>query len=72
MENVFKQCKENIIKNLGNIPNSKKEMTLLKYDIFLDIISSDELDVQNEKDICDLVIVYIKSRREIPEEKTRY
>ena len=69
MENVFKQCKENIIKNLGNIPNSKKEMTLLKYDIFRDIISSDELDVQNEKDVCDLVIEYIKSRREIPEEK---
>ena len=69
MENVFQQCKENIIKNLGNIPNSKKEMTLLKYDIFRDIISSDELDVQNEKDICDLVIEYIKSRREIPEEK---
>ena len=69
MENVFQQYKENIIKNLGNIPNSKKEMTLLKYDIFRDIISSDELDVQNEKDICDLVIEYIKSRREIPEEK---
>ena len=69
MENVFNQCKENIIKNLGNTPNSKKEMTLLKYDIFRDIISSDELYVQNEKDICDLVIVYIKSRREIPEEK---
>ena len=69
MENVFKQCKENIIKNLGNIPNSKKEMTLLKYDIFRDIISSDELYVQNEKDICDLVIEYIKSRRETPEEK---
>ncbi len=69
MENVFQQCKENIIKNLGIIPNSKKEMTLLKYDIFHDIISSDELDVQNEKDICDLVIEYIKSRREIPEEK---
>ena len=69
MENVFQQCKENIIKNLGNIPNSKKEMTLLKYDIFRDIISSDELDVQNEKDVCDLVIEYIKSRREIPEEK---
>ena len=69
MENVFQQYKENIIKNLGNIPNSKKEMTLLKYDIFRDIISSDELDVQNEKDVCDLVIEYIKSRREIPEEK---
>ena len=69
MKNVFKQCKENIIKNLGIIPNSKKEMTLLKYDIFRDIISSDELYVQNEKDICDLVIEYIKSRREIPEER---
>ena len=69
LENVFKQCKENIIKNLGIIPNSKKEMTLLKYDIFRDIISSDELYVQNEKDVCDLVIEYIKSRRETPEEK---
>ena len=69
MENVFKQCKENIIKNLGSISNAKKEMTLLKYDIFREIISSDELDVQNEKDICDLVIEYIKSRRKIPEEK---
>ena len=69
MENVYKQCKENIIKNLGNITNSKKEMTQLKYETFRDIISSDELDVQNEKEICDLVIEYIKFSREIPEEK---
>ena len=69
MENVHKQCKENIIKNLGNISNLKKEMTQLNYGTFRDIIASDELYVENEKDICDIVIEYIKFRREIPEEK---
>ena len=68
MEEVHKQCKENIIKNLGNIKNAKKEMTILKYETFKDIISSDQIDVESEKDICDLVIEYIKFRREIPEE----
>ena len=68
MEEVHKQCKENILKNLGNIKDAKKELTMLKYDTFKDIISSDELDAESEKDICDLVIEYIKFRREIPEE----
>ena len=68
MEEVHKQCKEYIIKNLGNIKNAKKELTILKYDTFKDIISSDEIDAESEKDICDLVIAYIKFRREIPEE----
>ena len=68
MEEVHKQCKENIKKNLGNIRDAKKELTALKYDTFKDIISSDEIDVENEKEICDLVIEYIKFRREIPEE----
>ena len=69
MEEVHKQCKKNIINHLGNIRNAKKEFTILKYDTFKDIISSDEIDVESEKDICDLVIEYIKFRREIPEEK---
>ena len=68
MEEVHKQCKEYIIKNLGNIKNAKKELTILKYETFKDIISSDEIDAESEKDICDLVIEYIKFRREIPEE----
>ena len=68
MEELHKQCKENIIKNLRNIKNAKKEMTTLKFDTFKDIISSDEIDAESEKDVCDLVIEYIKFRREIPEE----
>ena len=46
-------------------------MTELKYDTFKDIISSDEIDVEKEKEISDLVIEYIKSRREIPENKLK-
>ena len=68
MDEVHKYCKENIIKNLGKIKNIKKEITRLNYDTFKDIISSDEIDVENEKQICDLVIEYIKFIREIPEE----
>ena len=68
MDVVHKYCKENIIKNLGKIKNIKKEITRLNYDTFKDIISSDEIDAENEKQIFDLVIEYIKFQREIPEE----
>ena len=68
MEEVHKHCKENIIYNLGKIKNVKKELTSLNYDTFKDIISSDEIDAESEKDICDFVIEYLKVRREIPEE----
>ena len=68
MEVVHKQCKENIIKNLGKIQNIKKEITILQFETFKEIISSDEIDAESEKDICDLVIEFIKLRREIPEE----
>ena len=68
MKEVHEQCKENIIKSLGKIKNLTKEMTRLNYDTFKDIISSDKIDAENEKEICDIVIEYIKFRREIPEE----
>ena len=68
MDEVHQYYKENIIKNLGKIKNIKKEITRLNYDTFKDIISSDEIDAENEKQIFDLVIEYIKFQREIPEE----
>jgi len=46
-----------------------KRITKLKYEAFKDIISADELDIEGEKDVADLVIEYIRSRREIPKEK---
>ena len=66
---LHKECTNKIKKNIGNVTNKSKELTELKYDTFKDIISADEIDLESEKDIADLVIEYIKSRREIPEEK---
>ena len=68
LEELRKECSNKIKSNLGNIKNLKKEIIELKYNTFKDIISSDELDIEQEKDVADLVIEYIKSRRNIPEE----
>ena len=69
LDDLLKECSKKIKENLGNIQNNKKELVELKYNSFKDIVSSDELDVEQEKDVADLVIEYIKSRRSIPEEK---
>ena len=69
LDELRKECSNKIKTSLGNIKNKSKELTELKYDTFKDIISSDELDVEQEKDVAELVIEYIKSRRNIPEEK---
>ena len=68
LEELRKECSNKIKNHLGNIPNKTKVLTELKFDTFKDIISSDELDVEQEKDVADLVIEYIKSRKNIPEE----
>ena len=69
LEELRKECSNKMKQNLGNIPNKAKELTQLKFDTFKDIISSDELDIEQEKEVADLVIEYIKFRRNIPEEK---
>ena len=69
LEELRKECSNKIKNNLGNIQNKAKELTELKYETFKDIISSDALDVEQEKDVVDLVIEYLKSRRKIPEEE---
>ena len=68
-EELRKECSKKIKEKLGNIPNREKALTELQFNTFKDIISSDELDVEQEKDVADLVIEYIKFRRNIPEEK---
>ena len=64
-----KACANKIKKSLGNVTNKAKEMIDLDYDTFKDVISADELDVEGEKEVAELVLEYIKSRREIPEVK---
>ena len=66
---LHKECSNRIKKKIGNVTNKTKELTELNYETFKDIISADEIDLEGEKEIADLVLEYIKSRREIPEEK---
>ena len=66
---LHKECSNRIKNKIGNVSNKSKELTELNYETFKDIISSDEIDLEGEKEIADLVLEYIKSRREIPEEK---
>ena len=66
---LHKECSNRIKKKIGNVTNKTKELTELNYDTFKDIISADEIDLEGEKEVADLVLEYIKSRREIPEEK---
>ena len=66
LPNLYKECIYKIKKNLGKLKSRNRELTELNFDSFKDIISSDEIDVEDEKEISDLVIEYIKSRREIP------
>ena len=66
---LHKECSNRIKKKIGNVSNKGRELTELNYETFKDIISSDEIDLEGEKEVADLVLEYIKSRREIPEEK---
>ena len=66
---LHKECLKRIKQKIGNVSNKSKELTELNYETFKDIISSDEIDLEGEKEIADLVLEYIKSRRELPEEK---
>ena len=69
MPELHKECSNRIKQKIGNVPNKNRELTELNYETFKDIISSDEIDLESEKEIADLVLEFIKSRREIPEEK---
>ena len=66
---LHKECLKRIKQKIGNVNNKSKELTELNYETFKDIISSDEIDLEGEKEIADLVLEYIKSRKELPEEK---
>lgn len=45
--------------------DSIKTMVEFNYDLFKEIVSSDELQIDNEKDVCDIILKYIILRRSI-------
>jgi hypothetical protein len=65
--NLIKFSFDKVLKNLDEY----KHLVELPYEIFLSIISSDDLRVGSEKDICDQVINYIKMRRNTENTQTQ-
>ena len=58
------------MKNFNKISKSLEEFKSileLPYDLIKNVLSSDELSVDNEKQVCDIVLNYIKTRRSITE-----
>lgn len=60
-----------IASNFKEVHNSETENHILNwnYDTFKGVMSNDYLQIQNEREVSELVIKYIKFRRGLPEEK---
>jgi hypothetical protein len=59
-----------LLKNFNKISKNLEEFKAildLPYDLIKKILSSDELIVENEKQVCDIVVNYIKMRKSLEE-----
>ncbi len=68
LQKLNKECISFIIKNFKYVKIFKNDIIDLDYNSFKQIIISDEINIDNEKDISDFVISYIISRRNLKEE----
>ena len=68
LQKLNKECINFIIKNFKDVKIFKNDILDLDFDTFKQIMSSEQINIDNEKDISDFVINYIKTRREIPDE----
>ena len=63
------ECVKYLSKNFGNvINNSKDDILNYDFDTFRNLVSSEEIDTEGEKEICDLIKEYIEIRRNLPSE----
>ena len=69
LQKLNKESINFIVKNFKEVKIFKNDIIDLDFDTFKQIITSEEINIDNEKEISDCVIDYIKSRRELPEEK---
>jgi hypothetical protein len=64
-----KECINFIIKNFKYVKIFKSDIIDLDFNTFKQIMISDEINIDNEKDISDFVISYILSRKALREEQ---
>ncbi len=64
-----KECISFIINNFKHVKIFKSDIIDLDFNTFKQIIESDDINIDNEKDISDFVISYIQSRKVLKEEQ---
>ena len=70
LSDLNKECMNRIRKNYSKMKGKKYMGNIIdfNYDTFKLFVSADEIDMENEKEICDLIKDYIQSRRDLPKE----
>ena len=70
LSDLNKECMNRIRKNYRKMKGKKYMGNIIdfNYDTFKLFVSADEIDMENEKEICDLIKDYIQSRRDLPKE----
>jgi len=69
LQKLNKECIKFIINNFKYLKEFEKDIIELDFDTFKEIINSNEINIENERDISNLVINYISLRRELEEIK---
>ena len=69
LQKLNKECIKFIINNFKYLKEFKNDIIDLDFDTFKQIINSNEINIESERDISNLVINYISLRREIKEIK---
>ena len=69
LKKLNKECINYIIQYFKDVKIFKNDIMDLDFETFKNIMNSDSINIETEKDISDFVLNYIKSRRDLPEEE---
>ena len=69
LKKLNKECINYISQNFKDVKIFKNDIIDLDFDSFKNLMNSDEINIETEKDISEFILDYIKSRRDLPEEE---
>ena len=69
LKKLNKKCIDYICKNFKDVKIFKSDILDLNFDNFKNLVISDDINIDNERDVSEFVIDYIKSRRDLPDEE---
>ena len=69
LKKLNKEAINYIIENFRSLRYFKSDIIDLDFDSFKTIMNSDKINIDNEREISEFILDYIKSRRDLPEEE---